>query len=252
VSETSASIRAQLKFDVERLRDAAWRLERVDDALSALRRHLEVRAERLAREPGSPLADPVPASGGGHRYAQALAIGALARRATIREIFSKDSVSLVAAMAAGRWLSTLRALGLAPRGTRLVEAQVEAGRVAYRMLAALRRREGVVPGLGQLVSAVVVAELVHDTDREVITRELEEGVARGRRVTGLDDAKLVRACSRALREGAALLERLARRAEPSVRRLLEEADGIEREAAEALDRAERFGDRGPRDRSRGG
>lgn len=252
MSDASASIRAQLKFDVERLRDAAWRLERVDDALGALRRHLEVRAERLAREPGVGLKEPPPPSEGSRRYAQAVAVGALARRATIREVFSKDSVSLVAAMAAGRWLSTMRSLGLAPRGTRLVEAQVEAGRVAYRMLAALRRREGVVAGLGQLVAAVVVAELVHDTDRAVIAREIDEGLARGHRVTGLDDVELVRACSRALREAASLLERLARRAEPSVRRLLEEADGIEREAAEALDRAERLGERAPRDRSRGG
>lgn len=222
-----AGIRGRLRFDIDRVREAAWRLERVDGALVELRAHLEARARRLSQEA---TAKDRPELGGGRgvhvRYAQAFAVAALAKRASLREVLSVESVALIASMAVTRWLLALRGIGQRPSGERMIHAEVEAGRVAYRLLVLLRRGRGLVFGVGQLTAAVVVAEFAHPSDSGFVDTEIREGLERARR-GGVDAARALEASSSALREAAHLLEVMAGHAEPIIERLLSEADGIE-------------------------
>lgn len=230
-------VRGRLRFDVDRLRDAAWRLERVDEALGQLRRHLEARAHALSHD-ATAEGRPELANGGVHLlYAQAAATAQLARKAALGEILSTTSLSLIAAMAVSRWLWALRAAGHEPRGPTVVRAQVEGGRIAYRTLAALRRKKGLVAGMGQLASAVVVAELVHREDQRHVEVELAHAIARAEKAAVALDEDLMASASSAIRDAAELLERMAARAEPAIQRLLEEADEVEARVAAALDRA---------------
>ena len=99
--------------------------------------------------------------------------------------------------------------------------------VAYRTLRALRRKSGLIR-VGQLTSAVVVAEFVHPQDLPFVEDQIEEGWYRSRRALNMkSDEDVLAGSSRALREGAYLLEKMADRAEPALARLLEEADGLE-------------------------
>ena len=230
-------VRGRLRFDVDRLRDAAWRLERVDEALGQLRRHLEARARALSYD-ATAEGRPELANGGVHLlYAQAAATAQLARKAALGEILSTTSLSLIAAMAVSRWLWALRSAGHEPRGPTVVRAQIEGGRVAYRTLAALRRKKGLVAGMGQLASAVVVAELVHRDDHRHVEVELAHAIARGEKAAAALDEDLMASASLAIRDAAELLERMAARAEPAIQRLLEEADEVEARVAAALDRS---------------
>ncbi|MFO0724907.1 MAG: hypothetical protein U1E65_14095 [Myxococcota bacterium] len=221
-------IRDRLRFDIDRLRDAAWRLERIDAALSELRTHLEARARKLSQDATH---SDQPEIGGAHagvhvRYAQAFAVAALAKKAALREVVSVESFALVASMAVTRWLLALRGIGRRPHGERMIHAEVEAGRVAYRLLVLLRRKRGLIFGLGQLVAAVVVAEFAHPADAAFVSAELKEGLLRAHR-GGADAERALAGSSAALREAAHLLEVMAERAEPIIERLLLEADAIE-------------------------
>lgn len=221
-----AGIRGRLRFDIDRVREAAWRLERVDSALTELRSHLEARARRLSLE-ATAKDRPELGGGGVHvRYAQAFAVAALAKRASLREVVSVESLALIASMAVTRWLLALRGIGQRPSGERMIHAEVEAGRVAYRLLVLLRRGRGLVFGMGQLTAAVVVAEFAHPGDAGFVDTEIREGLERARR-GGFDGDRALQACSSALREAAHLLEVMAEHAEPIIERLLSEADGIE-------------------------
>lgn len=229
------SIRSRLLFDVERLRDAAWRLARIDASLGELRRHLEARARRLSDEamraaPGDKSRE-TPTL----RYAQAQATAHLARRVALKEILSGSSLSLIASMAVSRWVGALRGFNERVHGEGMVRAQIEAGRVAYRLLCSLRRKRGLISGVGQLTAAVVVAEFVHERDRVFVSEQMEEGLSRGRRAKGVNsDEDVLAAASLALREAAYLLERMAAQAEPALAKLLEEADDVEQNVERTL------------------
>jgi hypothetical protein len=146
-----------------------------------------------------------------------------------------SALSLIAAMATSRWVGAMRDAAQAPRGDAALKAHVEAGRVAYRVLASLRRNKGLAAGVGHLVSAVVVAEFTHGNDRPFIVEQIEEGLDRALTQTSLKtEDRVMEAASRALREGALLLERLAAEAEPATQRLLEEADGLEQKVEREL------------------
>ena len=230
------TIRSRLVFDVERLRDAAWRLERIDGSLGELRRHLEARARRLSQEA---TLGGAPEQGGetspSIRYAQAHATAHLARRAAMKEILSGSTLALIASMAVSRWVAALRGFNDRRHGEGMVRAQIEAGRIAYRMLVSLRRRRGLIVGVGQLTAAVVVAEFVHAEDRPFVEEQLEEGLYRGLRAKGVkSEEDALAAVSVALREAAYLLERMAGQAEPALAALLEEADEVEQKVERQL------------------
>ncbi|MCK6551997.1 hypothetical protein L6R52_39565, partial [Myxococcota bacterium] len=108
-------IRAQLAFDVERLRGAVARIEGVDGTLASLKAKLVARARALAVEAQR---DVVHAGDGTVqlRRAQAQALASLASRAALGEVLAASSrLSLVTAMAVSRWVGALR--GLSPRPT---------------------------------------------------------------------------------------------------------------------------------------
>jgi hypothetical protein len=228
----ASQILERLCFDVDRLRDAALRLERVDEALLALRRHLEARARLLTKEATAHARPELSGSGRiSIRYAQAHAVAHLARRAALGEVLKQGSyLPLIAAMATSRWVAALRNVSAAPRGEVALRSHIEAGRVAYRVLRSLRRKRGLVPGVGQLASAAVVAQFAHALDRPYVDEQLEEGLDRAARSSSAltDVEAALGAASLALREGACLLEELAKEAEPATEKLLEEADGLER------------------------
>ncbi|MCC7386811.1 MAG: hypothetical protein IT384_33555 [Deltaproteobacteria bacterium] len=228
---SAREIRNRLRFDVERLRDAAWRLEHIDRALTTLRHHLQARAQRLARDAAGRTRD----DGNGLRFAQAQATAILAKKAALKEILRVSGLPLIVSMAVGRWMMALAELNAEPRGERRVRAQIEAGRLAYQMLVTLRRKRGLRSGLGQLTAAVVVAESVHAADLGAVHEQIEEGLFRRQsaaRVHSEEDA--LAGASLALREAAYLLERMAGDAEPALARLLEEADDVEAQVERVL------------------
>ena len=235
MSGDAREVRTRLRFDVDRLRDAAWRLERVDSSLSQLRRHLEARARHLSRDATDENKPELEGRGGVHLlYAQASATAQLARKASLGEILSTTSLSLIASMAVSRWLWALRAAGHEPRGPKVVKAQIEGGRIAYRTLAALRGKKGLVAGMGQLAASVIVAELVHADDRRHVEVELVAALARADRAADELGEDVMAAASLAIREAAELLEKMAAKAEPAIQRLLEEADQVESRVASQL------------------
>jgi len=229
---TAREVRERLGFDVERLRAAAQRLEGVDAKLGELRRRLEARAAHLAEEAMN-------VSSGGTvqlRRSQAHATAHLAKRAALGEVLCSSSpLSLIAAMAASRWVGALKALARAKASEAALRAHIEAGRVAHRLLAVLRPKGGVKSGVGQLTSAVVVAELAHPANSAFVDEQIEEGLDRARSARGVRDAdEAIEAASRALRAAAELLESMADRAEPEAERLTLEADRVEERIAKDL------------------
>jgi hypothetical protein len=232
VQLSAALVRKKLSFDVERLRAAALRLEGVDARLSELRSQLEARARHLsqeAREQG-------PEDGVHIRRSQAHATAHLAKRAQLGEVLCSSSpLSLIAAMAASRWVGALKQLSEKKTSESTVRAHIEAGRIAHRLLGVLKPRAGIRSGVGQLVSSVVVAELAHAENAIFVSEQIEEGLDRARAARGvssIDDA--IEAASRALRVGAELLESMADRAEPASRLLINEADHVEEKIAADL------------------
>lgn len=233
------AVRARLAFDVERLRASALRLEAVDEQLSGLKARLEARASALASEARG--AGPLLGGDGRAqiRSAQAHATALLALRAALGEVLRSPSpLALIVAMAVGRWVGALKELRLAPVSETTIRAHIEAGRIAHRLLVTLRPRDELRSGLGQLTSAVVVAEFVHEANLDDVDEQIDEGLHRAQTARGVrspEDA--VEIASRGLRAAARLLESMAERGEPAVFALLQEADVVEADVALRLSAA---------------
>src|SRR5688572_3327874 len=176
---TAFDVRERLSFDVERLRAAAHRLEGVDARLRDLRKRLEARAAHLAEQAKDGVVDD---EGGVQiRRSQAHATAHLAKRAALGEVLRSSSpVSLIAAMAASRWVGALKNLASEKTGETTIKAHIEAGRVAHRLLGILKPKGGIRSGTGQLTSAVVVAELAHPANLVFVEEQIEEGLYRAR------------------------------------------------------------------------
>ena len=238
-TDRAEDVRTQLSFDVERLRTAAQRLQGLDRALVRLKTDLEVRAVALS---GAATARRVPELGGDGsvalHHAKAQATAALARRAKLGEILARTGrLSLIASMAINHWIRALSAASRGPLPEVVVKGHIDAGRIAHRMLVALRRKDRLRSGCGQLASAVVVAEFAHHDNLTFVHEEILEGLFRGRNARGMvDDQDVVAAASRALRAGADLLEHMARRAEPGIQALMAEADRLDADVEERLRR----------------
>ena len=236
-NDSAEAIRAQLSFDVERLRNAAHRLHDLDGALVRLKADLEARAVILA---GAATERFVPELGGDGmvalQHAKAQAAAALARRAKLGEILARAGrLSLIASMAINHWIRALGAASRGPLPNAVVKGHIDAGRIAHRMLVTLRRGDRLRSGCGQLASAVVVAEFAHPDNLAFVHEQILEGLFRGRNARGVaDDQDVVSAASRALRAGAKLLEHMARRAEPGISALTAEAERIEAEVEHRL------------------
>lgn len=252
---SAAAIRHHLRFDVARLRAAACRLQAVDGDLRTLRARLEARARALAAEadgepaPRLDAEEPEEVGLTALRVAQAQATAELARRATLGEVLRHaDAFSLIATMAVARWIDTLvsslppanrvssphrEAPGTAlpadlERRAALAKGHIDAGRIAHRMLASLKRRAGLRSGCGQLVCAVVVAELAPADLQEYLDEQIEEGFVRALKARGVKEpADAMAAASAALREGARLLESMTARAAPAAEALLAQAAVVE-------------------------
>ncbi|MEM7675204.1 MAG: hypothetical protein AAF449_04275 [Myxococcota bacterium] len=227
---TADQIRARLAFDVERLRTAAYELDRIDGALRTLKRRLERRVLTLTEEATCEHDAEIHGSGSVFiRYAQAQATAQLARRAALGEVLQHTGrLSLIASMAVSRWLSALVELGERRSTASIIKAHIDAGRIAHRTLATLKPSADLRSGCGQITSAAMVAEFVHPDDLHLVNEQLEEGLFRGRRARGIaGDDDVIAAASRALRTGADLLERMVRKAAPAADELLAQADEVE-------------------------
>lgn len=244
---SAETLRHHLRFDVRRLQSAALRLQSVDATLRSLKDRLQERAVRLTAEAGGePCAPAGDEEDWEHpvalRTAQAQAMADLARRATLREVLRQaGALSLVATMAVARWIEALvlsteeGAEGDLARRQAQAKGHIDAGRIAHRMLATLRSRAGLRSGCGQLVCAVVVAEMTPPDLAEFLNEEIEEGYTRALNARGVDDeAGVLTAASAALREGARLLERMAARAEPAAQVLLDKAQTLESDVARSI------------------
>jgi hypothetical protein len=229
-------IRARLAFDVERLRAGVARLEGVNRALIELKARLEHRAAALAGEANG--AGPMIGGDGRAQIvsAQAHATASLAQQAALGEVLRSSSrLALIAAMAASRWVSALASLSKTETSQAVLKSHIDAGRIVHQMLVMLRPKYELRSGLGQLVSAVVVAELAHPSNQDDLAEQIEEGLYRARTARGItSDEDATSAVSRALRVGADLLESMADRAEPASRALLVEAEGVEARVAQRL------------------
>jgi hypothetical protein len=226
---SAADVRARLAFDVERLRAAAMRLDKVDAQLSDLKAQLVARARVLARE-ASGLGPVFGGDGSAQiRTAQAQATAHLARRAALGDVLRSSSpLSLIVSMATSRWVGALRTLHAAAMDETALRSHVDAGRVAHRLLSILRPKDELRSGTGQLVSAVVIAEFAHPANEDDVCNQIEEGLDRARSARGIrSDEDAINAASRALRAAAELLETMADRAEPDAKRLATEADTVE-------------------------
>lgn len=235
---TATEVRARLRFDVQRLREAAHRLDQVDLRLRDLRRRLEARAAHLSLEALDEEGDG-PEGAVQLRRSQAHAVAHLARRTALQEVLRSSSpLSIIAAMAVSRFVSALKSSAASRATEATLRGHVEAGRVAHRVLGVLRPRSGIRSGVGQLTSAVVVAELVHPEDGALIEEHIEIGLDRARTARGVrtvDEA--VEAASRALRVAAELLDAMADRAEPALEAILGEAESVEVRIAQDLESA---------------
>lgn len=232
----AAALRARFRLDIARLRQSATKLRTVDGDLRALKHRLERRAAELRDEAGSAsehhLDDtPGPVSRLPIRMAQAQATAELARRAALGELLRHaNALALVCTMAVSRWIEAIeRPPGEGARSESrrqaLAKGHIDAGRVAHRTLAMLRRGRGLESGCGQLVCALVVSEIAPPGLERYLDEQIEEGFARASRSRG--DEAVYAAVSAALREGARLLESMAERAGPGASELLRQADDIE-------------------------
>lgn len=236
-SFTASAIRARLAFDVERLKSAAERLATLERALHHLQENLEVRATDLSGQ--ATVAGRPESSEDGEvsvRYAQAHATATLARRAKMGEILAKSGhLSLIATMAVNRWVSALEQNATTPTSDAVIKGHIDAGRLAHRMLVTLRPRDQLRSGCGQLVSAVVVAELVHPSNQAFVAEQIEEGLHRGLLARSVrTESDVIEAASRALRAGAKLLESMANRVAPALESLTQEAEEVEAAVEAAL------------------
>ncbi len=234
---STLDVRQRLAFDIERLAQAAHRMERVDAMLSDLKRRLEARASKLANEATDTESPELAGDGLIHiRYAQVHATAELARRATLGDVLRHSSrISLIASMAVTRWVNALRELSQAPAHERAIKGHIDAGRLAYRTLKVLRPKEGLKAGCGHLTAAVVVAEFVHADNQPFLEDELEVALDRARVARGVDDDDdAVQVGSRAIRAGAELLEQMAATAEPAAEELLHRAEDVEQEVQRTL------------------
>ncbi|MBI4816415.1 MAG: hypothetical protein HY791_09155 [Deltaproteobacteria bacterium] len=187
-------------------------MELVDTRVSELRARLFSRAKVLSIEATNPQTHPAEAS---LAAAQAHALASLARKVALAELLADPgggSLSLIAAMAVSRWLSELRR---EPKRGRALRLELEAGRVAHRVLRSIRRHRGLEPGHGRLVSAIVAFEFAHPAERAYL-----ESIVESEAGEKVEEAVL--AASSALREAALVLEWAATRAEPRIAKL--EAD----------------------------
>ena len=219
-------IRRRLAFDVERLRVAAFRLERVEQGLTHLRKQLEARASSLGCEATETARDDNLFT---IRSAQAQATANLARRSTLSEVLRHSGrLALIASMAVNRWVWALTQLSEGGVSSAVVKGHIDAGRVAHRLLSTWKPERRLKSGCGQLTSAVVVAEFVHEEHAAFVAEQIEEGLFRGRGIARHRSASdVLDAASRAIRAGAALLESMADRAEPAVRDLVDKANALE-------------------------
>jgi hypothetical protein len=234
---TPEDVRRRLAFDVARLRSAAERLEGVDALLRRLRSQLQQRAQQLAGQGQSRVEPELGGSGTVMlRYAQAQATAEIARRAALGEVLRHaHALALIASMAVGRWIFALASLRSGPQPRGVLRGHIDAGRVAYRLLALFSPGEELRRGCGQLTSAAVVRELIHPDDAELVDEQLEEGLFRGRQASAAgSEEEAVATASRALRAAARLLESMAAEAEPAARELLAEAEGVEARVEAAL------------------
>ncbi|MBI2374477.1 MAG: hypothetical protein HYV07_10830 [Deltaproteobacteria bacterium] len=194
-------------------------MDTIDARVTSLRRTLLRRARALSVEATNPGASPSHAS---LAAAQAHALATLARKVALPELLADpggESLSIIAAMATSRWLSELRR---EPKQGRALRLELEAGRIAHRVLRSIRRRRGLEPGYGRLVSAIVAYEFAHPNERPYLLGLIEAEAA-----TNVDAALL--AASAALREAALVLEWAATRAEP--RLLLLESEAVRAEGS---------------------
>ncbi len=232
-------IRHRLRFDVQRLRVAAHRLQAVDETLKALKRRLEIRAANLS---SSAKRDAEPEIGGDGlvhlRFAQAQATAQLAKKATLSEVLRHSSrIALIASMAVNRWLGALGDVGSGARSPSeaMLKGHIDAGRIAHRTLVGLKPRAGLKSGCGQLACAVVVAEFTPESQLSFVEEQIEEGLDRGRRARGIrSDNDVLKAVSAALRVGAELLEKMVESAEPAAQNLLNEAELVEDKVKESF------------------
>lgn len=232
-----SEVRKRLAFDIERLAAAALRMEQVDAMLSDLKRRLEARATLLCDRATEREAPEIDGDGLIHiRYAQAHATAELARRATLGDVLShKGRLSLIASMAVARWVNALRELHTEPTHESVIKGHIDAGRLAYRTLKVLRRKDGLLSGCGHLTAAVVVADFVHSENAPFIDDELEVALDRAKNARGVhSDEDVVSTASRALRAGADLLERMASHAEPAAAELLSQAEDVEQTVRQGL------------------
>jgi hypothetical protein len=233
-----AEVRRRLSFGVSRLAEAAARLQDIDACLYELKIKLEQRALELADE-GNAIDDDDTRSYGEKRVrlAQSQAVAQLARKAVLTEILRsrKKAISLMAAVAVSRWISSLRNIAPEPVGHTKVRLHIESGRVACRLLRLLRRGRGLKEGVSLLGSAIVVAEFVHPDDFETASIAIKEGLHRGlfsRSIHSRDQA--IEACSVLLGEAAHVLEQIAARAEPAVDALLVRSTSLEQDVQTEL------------------
>lgn len=236
---TPAVVRDRLRFDVERLRQAAGQLHDLEDRLRTLRGDLEARADHLGRNATEQGAAEL---GGGEwgrvalLYAQAQALADLARRTSLSEILLRRSgrLSLVACMALGRWIEALSALSDRPVSENAIRQHVRAGRLAHRTLRTLKPSSGMRRYCGLLTSSLVVAEFVHPANAPDIEGHIDSGIARAHLRPGRSDDAILEAVSAALRTGARLVEDMVDRAEPTVRLLASSAETLESDVEDRL------------------
>lgn len=231
-SLTPQVVRDRLRFDVERLRQAAGQLHALEDQLRAMRNGLEARADDLGRHATERGAAEM-GGGDGSRvsllYAQAQALAELARRMNLSEILLRRSgrLSLIACMALGRWIEALAALAEGPVSEGTIRQHVRAGRLAHRTLRTLRPGSGMRRYCGLLTSSLVVAEFVHPANRADVEGHMDSGIARARLRPSRSDEVILEAVSAALRTGARLVEGMVDRAEPAVLMLASSAETLE-------------------------
>ena len=239
-SLTPRVVRDRLRFDVERLRQAAGSLHALEGQLRALKTDLEHRADDLGRHAAAQGAAELGGSGDWGRvsvvYAQAQALADLARKTSLTDILLRRSgrLSLVACMALGRWIEALSQLADHPVSETTIRQHVRAGRLAHRTLRTLKPGSGMRRYCGLLTSSLVVAEFVHPANVEDIEGHMDSGIARARLRPSRTDEAILEAVSAALRTGARLVEGMVDRADPAVKLLASSAETLERDVENRL------------------
>ena len=230
------ALRQQVAFDIERLRAAAIQLESLDHGFQLLREKLESRAwflskaARLAQERSE-------RQGMQLKFAKAQALAHLAAKAAIGEVLGRrEPVAIVASMATLRWVSSLHQVSLRKVSELRLKGYFEAGRVAHKTVRTLRPGKGLRPGIGAIVSGLLVLEFACAENRSSAKRLVLEALRRCRRKHLTGDTDMVRAVSQSLRVAADLLERMYKKAEPYRVELEQKAETLEDEVEAAFAR----------------